>query len=577
MHHCLEIDEILAVIVDYAYESRPTYDAAEGISVQRTQLRGFDKATVLALALTCRSFTDAALNRLWHSQKGIDRVLRTLPADAWSEKRADVHITRPLSIADWGRFDYYAGKVRVLEFQSSRIHNRPPENSYEPSPVQGFHYLFTGRKIPLLFSQLRHFTWSGIGNTGLAPLFVGQQLELLNLTLSVLQRAHQAYVSPPDDLKFALGILPRLQCFFIHNQMIRTPVEPCSAWDIFGSCSNLRVVRVDLKLSTNDLVRIALMPSLVEFHFVANSNDDLAPLLMIRDQPLFPSLRTIALGQSRNRCGADISSCAALLEKMNPGVLQDISLEVVGTSSSAMRSKLLSSLRMHRSTLRKLRLVGLRTNPAPIQLLREQDVFEDSELAPLLSFTGLTHLWLSFICRYDLGDSIVHRMADSWPALQSLKIGVTLGWDQRSRVTTYGLARLIKTCPQMRELALPIDISRNCLDPERDELPQSHHITAIDLMDSAIVTEDEGALDTTARCFAALLPELTCIKSTRPLWQLPRLKGPDSSDTAQACWTAIRNKIVMLCPDREYVVSKHDNMCPIPRGLATCMVSRLRS
>ncbi|CCM02996.1 uncharacterized protein FIBRA_05111 [Fibroporia radiculosa] len=552
MHHCLEVDDIFAVVVNYAYESRLIYDAAEGISVQQSQLaRHFDTGTVLALALTCRSFTDTALNRLWHSSLGIDRVLQTLPADAWRKESTTVHITRPLTIADWERFDYYGGKIRVFKFDSRRIQDQR-KDSFGRSLNRGYHHLFTERPKPLLFSQLRDLTWLGVGDTGLAPLFVGQQLESLNLTLAVSQRADQGNTFTPEDLKFVLDTQPRLKFLFLYSQMIGMLVSPNLVLNVIHSSSDLCIVRVDMKLSSNDLIHIALMPSLVEFHFVADSNDDLAPLLT-RDQPLFPSLRVISLGHLHVYCGADVSSCAALLDRIHSSVLQDVSLEATGTSSSAMRRKLLSSMHKRYSALRKLHVVGIRT--APVRLPLKQDAFGDDELVPLLSLTSLTHLQLSFICQYDLGDLMMLRIADGWPGLQSLKIGTVHGWEKRSRVTLHGLIGLIKSCPQLRELALPIDISQISLDLEHDELPQNHHITTIDLMDSAIVMEDENILDRSARCFVVLFPELRLIRSSRPRWQLSWHGNSTGGNMAQVCWVAIADKIVARCPTRRLAVT----------------------
>ncbi|CCM02997.1 uncharacterized protein FIBRA_05112 [Fibroporia radiculosa] len=307
------------------------------------------------------------------------------------------------------------------------------------------------------------------------------------------------------------------------------------------------------------------MSSLRELHFVAESGDDLAPLLAARDQPIFPSLRKLSPGNSDQHSGALIPSCTAVLEKIHSGVLQDASLDVVAASSSPMRQNLLSALHVRRLTLQKLCFTEASSWTGQRHSLNVNDVLEDDDITPLLSLATLTHLRLSYIRLHDMSDTMLIRMAASWPALKSLKIGTYLGWRQRSRVTFDGLAGLIQFCPELHELTLAMDISRNSLDLEHDEVAQNQHITTVDLLDSAIVaTEDGDALDSAAWSLAALLPRLERIVPSRPLWQLPPDRRPLVNDPAQACWEAIRREIGTLRSPRRQVASRYDGRRRIP-------------
>lgn len=77
MHNCLKISEILTVIIEHAYsdpDSRPVIATR----------------TLVALALTCKTFLEPALDRLWHEQQTLVPLVKTLPVDAWSEVEGDI-------------------------------------------------------------------------------------------------------------------------------------------------------------------------------------------------------------------------------------------------------------------------------------------------------------------------------------------------------------------------------------------------------------------------------------------------------------------------------------------------------
>ncbi|CCM01527.1 uncharacterized protein FIBRA_03583 [Fibroporia radiculosa] len=457
-------------------------------------------------------------------------------------------ITRLLTPADWERFDYYAAKIKVLDL-CVPIHCRDPFKN------KGHHYLFGRRPTPLLFPQLRILTWSSTSDTHLAPLLVGEQLERLSVTFIPLAPGH--HNRSPEDLHAVFGPLPQLKR--LHFYINRPHVVPLLAWNDLHSSDKLNVLHVNMRLHPDDMVRLALLPSLQELHFVVESGEDLVPLLAVRDQPIFPSLHTLSLSNSRQHSGASVRSCTALLQKIRPGVLQDVGLEVLGPSSSLVRDQFLSALCNHSSTLHKMRLVDVRIGHT--QSLPMDDVFRDHDMISLLPLTNLTHLQLSFVCQYDLGDAMLLQMAASWPALESLRIShrTDVGWRQRSRVTFHGLAGLVKLCPYLCELTLAMDISR--IGPEHGELVGNRYVATIDLLDSAIVTQDdEDVLANAARCFATLFPKLEEIFSSNPLWQLRAGEQWRAFlDAVEACWAAIVNRIRVLDPTRRHIASLHDN------------------
>lgn len=78
MHRCLEVAEILATIIDYV-KVLPHIAPFDGGYTPFTE----GNHHLLQLAVTCRAFSEPALNALWRTQKSLLPLIETLPEDAW--------------------------------------------------------------------------------------------------------------------------------------------------------------------------------------------------------------------------------------------------------------------------------------------------------------------------------------------------------------------------------------------------------------------------------------------------------------------------------------------------------------
>ena len=67
MHACLNVDEIIRLIVHQLVRSRA-------------------KATAVALACCCKNFEDPVLDVLWETQDGLLPLLKSLPVDVWDNE-----------------------------------------------------------------------------------------------------------------------------------------------------------------------------------------------------------------------------------------------------------------------------------------------------------------------------------------------------------------------------------------------------------------------------------------------------------------------------------------------------------
>lgn len=74
MHRALLVQEILIVI----FESVPTVPSSHPTDVRVLH------RTLIALACTCRAFTDVALDILWRDPPSLATLIQCMPVDVWS-------------------------------------------------------------------------------------------------------------------------------------------------------------------------------------------------------------------------------------------------------------------------------------------------------------------------------------------------------------------------------------------------------------------------------------------------------------------------------------------------------------
>ncbi|KAJ8593720.1 hypothetical protein M405DRAFT_921688 [Rhizopogon salebrosus TDB-379] len=72
------------------------------------------KKTLLALALTCKSFTGPALDLLWRELNGFDPLIRCLPPSLWKIDKQELKLQRAMTFDDWTIFRKYNYRVSSL-------------------------------------------------------------------------------------------------------------------------------------------------------------------------------------------------------------------------------------------------------------------------------------------------------------------------------------------------------------------------------------------------------------------------------------------------------------------------------
>jgi hypothetical protein len=87
MHNALLIPEIFLCILEYA-TIRETRNDAYDSDAGNLQIQA---KTALMIALTCKSFRDFAIDRMWATLSSMIPLLQTLPESIWTIKRVNYH------------------------------------------------------------------------------------------------------------------------------------------------------------------------------------------------------------------------------------------------------------------------------------------------------------------------------------------------------------------------------------------------------------------------------------------------------------------------------------------------------
>ncbi|KAJ7141729.1 hypothetical protein C8R43DRAFT_587340 [Mycena crocata] len=102
MHHSLQVPEIIDLILSQL----PSRLVGPEQSAARF-------AALAALARTCTTFYDPALNRLWETQSSLDNLLRCMPSDLFEDGDTG-RLRRPVVPTDWDRAVTYARRVKTF-------------------------------------------------------------------------------------------------------------------------------------------------------------------------------------------------------------------------------------------------------------------------------------------------------------------------------------------------------------------------------------------------------------------------------------------------------------------------------
>ncbi|OAX39711.1 hypothetical protein K503DRAFT_865211 [Rhizopogon vinicolor AM-OR11-026] len=393
--------------------------AGEGFRDQERDSR----VTIAALARTCRAFKEPALDVLWKNINGIKPLISCFPQGVVG-KTAEGKLTlgRPPFADEWKLLEQYACRVHSLTIQAFHL------DQISDEVVQA---LVSTPSFPLL-PNLRRLEWWNDRDCffPLLRILLVPTIRSLTLRGSPYMRWSPSFAK--SALLASIGVrypsVREFNCTFDSKENSDVVSKAVCDWH--------ELVHLQTGvLNTQALAHLASLPSLESLSFMTyDSAADTQP----QSIPIFTSkLDAVSI---TCRCASVVIVERFLIHR------------IPQTSSSPSRSASLQSLSKSLSNPRMM----LMTKYLIINVLHF-DV-----IAPLLQFSRLTVLDLTWFCSLDVDDEALKYMAQAWPQLEELYFEFSSQSLVLTSRTFTGLVHLIKYCRhlhhiQMRFVACSID------------------------------------------------------------------------------------------------------------------------
>ncbi|KAJ7760899.1 hypothetical protein DFH07DRAFT_740456 [Mycena maculata] len=427
MHHTLSIPEILELIFEELQCPHPD--------------KRYGRNDFAALARTCKTFQDLALDLLWSEQDTLDNILQCLPAHLW-EVEPLRRITGPIQRADWERPLEYAHRIRTLSLWSS---NSFPNHEVLEALSSGL-----ARPEDYWCTNLRNIAWFPGDDSlfpyirlFLAPKITGARLTILEsaVTISLLP----TLLRYPDlkNLNISYVTLDR----DASSLLCRTVSTIAMGLD---RIEELGVHKLDRKA----LKHLSQLPVLETLCLYSPELEDLGPSSnsanMLQQIHPFPALRILRLSRTTLNFVIEFLD---LLSDCHCGSF-DVSSDALPTKSTT--DQLYAALASHlsRGTLQTLDIGSYNGMPAPGVM--DNYVINGQVLAPLFGFVNLTSLELQLPVGLDIDDATAWDMARAWMKLDYLSF---TGVHHSSSMTLHGLSAFAKYCKDLAYLKITINAS----------------------------------------------------------------------------------------------------------------------
>ncbi|KAF7328124.1 hypothetical protein MVEN_02569400 [Mycena venus] len=357
-----------------------------------------------ALARTCKTFQDPALDLLWSHQKNtMMNLLMCMPNDLWHSPVTDV-------------------KLLLLEALSLCF----PEEHFFPN-LQRLYW--SPPKTPH-FPYIRLFLSSKITRTILVSGDSDRDLSLLSAVAIKCPNITDATIYCPTAEDSRRAVLESISLF------VRglAAIESLSVWDLDQAA----------------IEYLANLPTVKSLE-IGRPNSFNPSCKNLCGGDVFVNLRRL------NFHFIAPESIARFLAPFSDSPLVSLAINVEPTALAA--PGLYSSIAENcpRATLRSLHvgsavLIVLTNQRAQRQIIR------DEMIRPLLSLAALTSLCLYSRDGFNLDDATLSDMAASWPNMEDLDLRVLSDYDGFTpRATLYSLYAFARHCPRLTTLTIVFD------------------------------------------------------------------------------------------------------------------------
>ncbi|OAX31966.1 hypothetical protein K503DRAFT_870402 [Rhizopogon vinicolor AM-OR11-026] len=433
VHVCLLPTEILLVVFTIIREEPGTRD-----SLKR------DTNSIAALARTCRTFKEPALDVLWENISGIKPLISFLPEGVISRTaERKLSLRRPLSTVEWKIFAQNARRIHSLVINNCNLDEISEQVVEALVSTPSFALLPNLRKLQWLDDRECFFP---LLRTLLVPTITSIKLG----TDSSMQLWLSSF--PKSALLASLGArcpsIRELDCVYGHYSDI------CAGPISEAVCCCCELVRLKTGvLNAQALDHLASLLSLKSLHFqLSYGDDDTPPTDSIRmfTSKLDELSITATSHTSLTQCFRNVHflSCRSVVlsidsDCMDPDEPYD-PLDIPGliVAFSECFSPVLEQLH-----------VKFEFNYDNESILNDHRfAFGFDVIAPFLQFSHLTMLDLDWLCTSDVDDEAFKNMVQSWPLLEEFHFGSGDRWLVPPSLTFTGLVHLIHHCRHLRRI-----------------------------------------------------------------------------------------------------------------------------
>ncbi|KAG2156864.1 uncharacterized protein EDB93DRAFT_1200816 [Suillus bovinus] len=418
--------------------------------------------TLMALALTCKSFSGPALDILWRHLDGFERLIKCLPQSLWKRDKNKLEFQRTMTLDDWAIFCKYNYRVRSL------VHRCHVPSYIHTEMVCGTEIWRALSCPPFslpLLPNLTFLTWTKASDETFQyiQLFVTSQLTELDIQFSGLRYDPSFTFGPPQQsiLSSIAKSCPSLSYFdFQEEYSSTTSVGDTST--VLQFWSHLTWVRVGI-VSEAAILHLSDLPSLEVLTFTLPSVLISADTQKLLQRPVFRALQELDV-----TCKS-LVNLATFLEKITiaPAVLSFTTTR--GVDFAQALPDLISRLSnaCTHSSLQELQL-NIRVDH---QLADPDASIEAASFQPLFAFRNLLDFGLKVdsLCVVRMDDASLLQMAKAWPILENLSI---TGYSRSShQVTPHAFVLLLWHCPRLISVGIPVNWSVIEMHPIPREIP----------------------------------------------------------------------------------------------------------
>ncbi|KAG1748306.1 uncharacterized protein EDB91DRAFT_1245016 [Suillus paluster] len=387
--------------------------------------------TLLALALTCKSFTEPALDLLWQYLRGLAPLIRCLPQSLWKMNAQKLEFQRTMTLDDWSIFCKYNHRVRSL---NRAVHEVGTET---------WRTLSCPPFSPPLLPNLTSLDWYETTSETFPYvwLFVTPKLTKLNIFPGNLTFG----LSEQSILSSISMLCPSVSHFSFHSFGSLELEDTSTALQCWSHLHSVTTGR----LSEAAILHLSNLPSLRVLKFTLPSTP-ISP----NTQRLLQHHGFCAIQELEITCEGDLALLYTFLEKLSiaPKVLSYV-ITIHDVDFTLVPPAFISRL----------------SDPCAHSSLEEvwlyiTDWSTDHHASigaatfqPLFAFRNLRKLSFQAYCGVRLDDAVLLQMAKAWPLLEDLSFDAyhNLSHD----VTPHAFVSLLQHCSRLVSVAVFINWS----------------------------------------------------------------------------------------------------------------------